>query len=343
MPTLYTIRPSPSKQGLGVFATAPIQPGTAILSEAPTLRLPRGKRDVTPAQVAAAFDRLSSADRETYLSLHQGITPYESKLLRILMANSFGVSTSTGEQLLHLYLTISRINHDCNPNAELAGLDEGTRSVVAVRNIEAEIEITISYINVLDNGPREERRDFLSTNYGFTCDCATCRLTGSEQEASDLRRYICSVLSHRLIGRERQGLVLLDDVAGLAPDGAKTYGHRLVPSTMLLTLQDKTRYNWLIAKLLQAEGLQTITTAHSYHQTAFALAGQLAAQGEVFVLPAIRNFEVLLEKAVEACRCVRAEGTGEMREIEAMVRGARAQFEGMIGARNGFVSTFFHP
>lgn len=74
-----------------------------------------------------------------------------------------------------LFLTFSRMNHSCEPNAswdtDLHGRP-GVMSVRAERDIKKDEEITISYIPVA-NRPVEKRRQMLR-GWGFDCQCAKC-------------------------------------------------------------------------------------------------------------------------------------------------------------------------
>ena len=73
-----------------------------------------------------------------------------------------------------LYPTVACANHSCAPNAEARFVHGTTRlRLVALRNIAAEEEITISYIDENETGSRMERREALR-DYRFVCDCSLC-------------------------------------------------------------------------------------------------------------------------------------------------------------------------
>jgi len=73
-----------------------------------------------------------------------------------------------------LYPTVACANHSCAPNAEARFVHGTTRlRLVALRNIAAEEEITISYIDENETGNRRERREALR-DYRFVCDCSLC-------------------------------------------------------------------------------------------------------------------------------------------------------------------------
>lgn len=76
-----------------------------------------------------------------------------------------------------LFLTFSRMNHSCEPNAlwdtDLNGRS-GVMSVWAEKDIQPGEEITISYIPLtVVNKPREKRRQILR-RWGFDCQCTKC-------------------------------------------------------------------------------------------------------------------------------------------------------------------------
>jgi hypothetical protein len=66
---------------------------------------------------------------------------------------------------------VSALNHSCEPNCQVAYLEDGEALVFALRNIAAGEELTISYIYV--HLPLAERRQQLQS-YGFVCQCPRC-------------------------------------------------------------------------------------------------------------------------------------------------------------------------
>lgn len=75
-----------------------------------------------------------------------------------------------------LYLTQSKINHSCNPNAEIQfPYSNNVLQVTALRNIATNEEICISYLDDCQlNRSRHSRQKYLQENYLFTCDCVKC-------------------------------------------------------------------------------------------------------------------------------------------------------------------------
>lgn len=76
-----------------------------------------------------------------------------------------------------LYLTQSKINHSCSPNAEIT-FPNGNHvvEIVAIRDIRANEEICISYLDVCQlTRSRYSRQKYLKENYIFKCECQKCR------------------------------------------------------------------------------------------------------------------------------------------------------------------------
>lgn len=93
-----------------------------------------------------------------------------------------------------LYVTQSKINHSCNPNAEIRfPFSNNVLQVVALREIGLNEEITISYLDEchLDRS-RHSRQKYLQENYLFMCECEKCQeeihqddVTSDEEEEED--------------------------------------------------------------------------------------------------------------------------------------------------------------
>lgn len=70
------------------------------------------------------------------------------------------------------YHTICKLNHSCEPNCAVRFLDGTARaSLVALRSIAEEEELTISYVDT--ELPQAERAAALA-NYLFACTCGKC-------------------------------------------------------------------------------------------------------------------------------------------------------------------------
>ena len=76
----------------------------------------------------------------------------------------------------NLYEQLSRINHSCQPNTIRASTDKiGGVAIVANKDIAKDEEITINYMDGVDDGkPVEKRREHLMQQYHFHCTCDLC-------------------------------------------------------------------------------------------------------------------------------------------------------------------------
>lgn len=107
----------------------------------------------------------------------------------------------------NLFLAVSRLNSDCNPNCFYKWREsEGREAVIAKVDICEGDDLTVCYVN--PRHPKAERQQNLLDGFGFACRCATCvcgPLTASpasnlDDEAIDVEE----LLGH--IGEFRDGL-----------------------------------------------------------------------------------------------------------------------------------------
>jgi len=73
------------------------------------------------------------------------------------------------------FTQFAMINHSCTPNAiiQFTAGDADRRMIVrAIRNIERDEEITVSYIDVMQS--TQKRQKILQEMYGFRCRCSRC-------------------------------------------------------------------------------------------------------------------------------------------------------------------------
>ncbi|KAL0573595.1 hypothetical protein V5O48_008354 [Marasmius crinis-equi] len=182
--------------GLGVFATVDIKQGDLVFSERPffiSLRhIPCAFNELWPELAASKgirqretdlkmmLNRMPEEDRKTYLSLHSFQEDKEmGPLTGIFHTNSFSLdqlvgSEHVGESYSGVFRDGSRINTSCSPSLGCwFNLPTFAMEFRAVRNIKQGEELTIKYFqNVLEY--REERHVALA-NYGFTCECHSCK------------------------------------------------------------------------------------------------------------------------------------------------------------------------
>lgn len=81
-----------------------------------------------------------------------------------------------------IYLSASKVNHDCDPNAIVSFGDGGNNpcqlKIQCVKGpIEKGSEVTISYGPLASVHSKEDRLKKLKEGYQFECKCSTCKDT----------------------------------------------------------------------------------------------------------------------------------------------------------------------
>ena len=103
-----------------------------------------------------------------------------AKLISQAQHNTHGIVDLDGHNLGHgLYPLASFFNHSCSPNA-VVSFSGQTLVVRALRDIPAEEEVTIAYVELY--APREYRRLQLQAKKKFVCQCRRC-VSPAEGEA----------------------------------------------------------------------------------------------------------------------------------------------------------------
>ena len=101
-------------------------------------------------------------------------------LLHIFILPAY-IHSQCAVQIAALFTLTARINHSCDPCAELRGGEfiDCHVDLIAKRDIRRGEEISISYINLGRTAgraatDRSKRRRELKARYLFDCDCAKC-------------------------------------------------------------------------------------------------------------------------------------------------------------------------
>ena len=123
----------------------------------------------------------------------------------VINTNSFAVDLWPGtenETAFNIVLPeISRLNHDCRPNAHyFFDTKTLTHHVYALRTIHSGEELTISYIDPTQT--RDVRRRELIQNWGFECSCSSCTQSTAVATASDTRVQQILALQKHLMDRD---------------------------------------------------------------------------------------------------------------------------------------------
>lgn len=194
----YTIRDC--QWGKGVFALRNFEKNEKIMVERPVLRFasnifcyPKSISEVPPAARDAVKALVGNSFKE------------------IINRNGMSCTAPGEEGETGLFVTMSRVNHDCMGNADHNYLEkQDVKILVASRSIQEGEEITISY--VCGEGT-DERKWRLQTNYNFTCSCTVCQnpdLEAKLTRAAELDNSIMELASNGRIDQAmRKGKALL--------------------------------------------------------------------------------------------------------------------------------------
>ena len=190
--TAFALKRMPN-QGLGGYATRSLARGECILTEQPLLhwKVVKGEA-ITHEGVEARLSAQSKDAQRAFWSLSQNAEHGTMKhAFGIWLTNAYptdGTSADPDERSSAVFTHICRLNHSCSPNLHCHwNATLGAQTVYALCDIEQGEELTVSYLPTLER-PRATRRDALQANFGFTCQCVSCSLTGNALAASERRR-----------------------------------------------------------------------------------------------------------------------------------------------------------
>ena len=208
-----SIRHCPGR-GISIVAMKPFASGARVMSEEPLLTwtsAPGTKNELANLDaLVGTLDAAHYADYHELVDIWSGDGKGKTAA-GIWNSNSFviedALATGRAESIdgLHragVFRAISRLNHDCHPNAFISwnGL-LGVQTVHALRDIAAGEELTIAYVAGAEAGSRTQRRRLLARKYRFVCKCATCRLEGAALIVSD-RRHSRLAAIHRALSAD---------------------------------------------------------------------------------------------------------------------------------------------
>jgi len=158
----YEIRQVDDNVGMGVFALRDFTKNEKVMVERPLLKWRSG----------SLLWRFDSQVPESARKAVAALVPIEGsqgeKMARNGMSCTEGDGGETG-----LFVSMSRINHECMPNADHQFLHHrGVKILVASRVIRKGEQMTISYTASFK--PRDARRAHLAHYYSFNCNCSVC-------------------------------------------------------------------------------------------------------------------------------------------------------------------------
>ncbi|KAK8139326.1 lysine methyltransferase [Apiospora sp. TS-2023a] len=197
----WRIEEVPGK-GMGLIATRNLQVGDHIMSTTPSVMIDYDVfYELEPSQIhqmqGEGINFLPERHRNIFMNLstHDGAEDHNSRVNKIILTNAFDID-NTGvvekqeegerESWYTVFPEISRMNHDCRPNADYYfDVETFTHNIHAVRPIAAGEEITVSYIDPVQS--RQERLQRLNTSWHFPCSCSLCAQNEHATAASDAR------------------------------------------------------------------------------------------------------------------------------------------------------------
>jgi len=171
------IKPAGEK-GMGLFATRDFAKDEMLMAERPILSYDN----------LYLFSNLRKSEQIAIMNL----APNKGDLNDKFKMNKFGNSG-------HLYVHMSRVNHDCYGNSSYMHLNhrDDVQILVAKKAIKAGEEITFAYKHLLYNTPAERRQELRQT-YGIFCErqCRICSNPTLEKRARELSQAQRSYLTY---------------------------------------------------------------------------------------------------------------------------------------------------
>ncbi len=201
---------------------------------------------------------------------------------------------------------------------------------ISVRPITKGREVYISYLTPESDTVGVVRRAMLKACYGFDCKCATCSLEGLEAQLSDMRRTLIAGLTNKLAGLDPPIWRWTAQFGTRGPESQSRH------SSSPLTYSDRTLYSFLVARLLEAEGLKSVSVTNNYAMAATFLHLQMSEVKHMIIIPAMRNWVDWMERAEENMIEVRHEDFSESVVMSQLIADTRRK--GDVRISKEFVS-----
>lgn len=177
---------------MGLFATETIPYRTRVIAEEALFQAPL---EGFPRDILRGVVCLTTSEKSKYLSLNGFTSEWKNNWYGMHLGRTWEQISESSRKVLEIYsanaidggifLRGTRMNYSCLPNIVHAyNPVTKKRTFHALRDITAQEELTISYIND-PNLIRHERQKILD-EYGFLCTCLACGNT--ESGKSDARR-----------------------------------------------------------------------------------------------------------------------------------------------------------
>lgn len=112
-----------------------------------------------------------------------------------------------------------------------------------------------------------QRNNIFQVYYGFQCSCVACSLHGHDLMLSDARRQLFNALKFKLMDQEVPSFEHWERLSkDTAEDIEMVLGHDTRRASSPLTLPEATAFSFLLAQILEVEGLMGSRLAHAYKQ-----------------------------------------------------------------------------
>lgn len=206
----YAVRTTENK-GYGMFATEKILAGTLVIEEQFLFKLCQHYTSVKQkmADIDKSLSSLTPEMQNTFYQLSDCHRPEKPTALTIYQTNALPLGP--GSLSNAIFPTIARINHSCMPNSHHHwNPREAKETVYAVRDIEKNEEILISYIDTyMDRASRETK---LKEYFNFLCNCQLCSVSDPVAiKKSDVRRRVLKNLETEFLTSEGRPSDNLDE------------------------------------------------------------------------------------------------------------------------------------
>jgi len=184
---MFTVEDVP-KKGKGLIASRNIPKGTRIICERPVItaeRIPTNLEQLLTS-IEQQVNTLNNAQKEEFLSL-SNVHPcnnFTEMCFGIVRTN--GLSMGLDPANVGIFITASRINHACDPNAlKFYNENLGQLTIHASKDISEGEEITVPYMMTYRD--RRRRQAILQETFNFLCSCQLCCLPPNLSKVSDRR------------------------------------------------------------------------------------------------------------------------------------------------------------
>ncbi|KAJ7644357.1 hypothetical protein FB45DRAFT_721193, partial [Roridomyces roridus] len=189
-------------KGKGLVAARRIEQGELVLREEPLFIVPQAISESPTALISRLLNNVAPADRDAFMNLSyvhfpEGLEP-ESHPEEVALAIFQTNAVAAGEGGVGIFPRMARLNHGCSRafNSIYSWREkEQALFIHALKNIEQGEELLTTYTDT--KRTRNERRQWLSQQYGFQCNCAVCSLDDAASKVSDDRLTAISQLYDR--------------------------------------------------------------------------------------------------------------------------------------------------